>query len=391
MKTLIDPQRAAQPRHGGMLLLAAAALLIVLGCTAFAVDLGYITLAKSQLQSAADAAALSAALDFDFQADQGDVEAAVRDGAVELAGLHRAAGFDSVLLDSAADVQVGQAVLNPTSQLFEANFTSGSTPLNLVKVTARLKQFDLTSDGTTVDRRVPLFFARLFGQNTAEMEVTATAAVLPGVGFRVETNSSKRAKVLPFALDELTWLALLNGVGPDQYSYNPETGAVSTASDGILEADLYPNGSTSLPPGNRGTVDFGDSGNSTNDIKRQIMDGLNADDLSVFGGELRTDLGALSINGDTGISAGFKEELAAIKGEPRAIPLFTQVSGPGNNAVYTIVRFVGVRIVAVKLTGNPKYVKIQPAHFIDSTVIPGDVTVITLGPGTIMTAPRLIN
>jgi hypothetical protein len=40
--------------------------------------------------------------------------------------------------------------------------------------------------------------------------------------------------------------------------------------------------------------------------------------------------------------------------------------GPGNNADYTIVKFVGIRIVAVKLTGSmaSKYVMIQPCNVI---------------------------
>ena len=73
--------------------------------------------------------------------------------------------------------------------------------------------------------------------------------------------------------------------------------------------------------------------------------------------------GELSLNGDTGISAGVKDELVSIKGEPKVIPIFTQVNGPGNNATYTIVKFVGIRIMDVKLTGNMngKRVIIQPA------------------------------
>lgn len=392
MKTLVVHERGTRSRHGGILLLSAAALLIVLACTAFAVDLGFIALAKSQLQVAADAAALGAALEFNIQANQSTVEGAVRSGAVELAALHRAAGYDSVLLDSTADMQVGQAAWNPASQIYEPNFIAGLTPFNLVKVTARLKQIELTSDGSTVDRRVPLFFARMFGHETAELEVTATAAVLPGVGFRVESNSNRHSGVLPFALDEQTWLNMLSGIGTDQYSFDSETQEVSSGSDGVLEVNLYPEGTSLLPPGNRGTLDFGKPANSSSDIARQILHGLNAEDLSVFGGELRTDLGPLFVDGDTGISAGFKEELEEIIGEPRAIPLFTEVSGPGDNATYTVVRFVGIRIVAVKLSGSgsSKYVKVQPAHFIDSTVIAGKSTII-LQPGTILTAPQLIH
>lgn len=64
------------------------------------------------------------------------------------------------------------------------------------------------------------------------------------------------------------------------------------------------------------------------------------------------DNGELFLNGDTGISAGVKNELASIKGEPKLIPLFNQVNGPGNNATYSIVKFVGVRLMQVKLTGK---------------------------------------
>ena len=390
MKTLNVPQCGMQTREGGTLLLAAGAMVLLLGCAAFAVDLGFIALAKSQLQTAADAAALGAAMDFNVLANQSTVAATVRSGACDMAWMHRAGGSDSVLLDPAVDVQVGKATWNATTQMFEANFASGPTPYNLVKVTARLKQIQMTSNGSIVDSRVPLFFARVFGRTSAEMETTATAAVLPGVGFRVETNSDKRAGILPFALDQQTWLNLLAGTGSDQYSYNAATDQVSAGSDGVREVNLYPEGNANLPPGNRGTVDIGSSNNSTNDIKRQIIEGINADDFAALGFELRTDLGSVLLNGDTGISAGFKAELAAIVGETRAIPLFTQVTGPGNNAYYTVVKFVGIRVMAVKLTGNNKYLKVQPAHFTDSTVIPGNVTV-TILPGTILTAPRLIH
>ena len=83
-------------------------------------------------------------------------------------------------------------------------------------------------------------------------------------------------------------------------------------------------------------------------------------------GELKfNDQGILHLNGDTGISAGIEAALQSIIGQVRAIPIFITVSGPGNNADYTIVKFVGVRIMAVKLTGGPmqRYVRVQPAPF----------------------------
>jgi len=101
------------------------------------------------------------------------------------------------------------------------------------------------------------------------------------------------------------------------------------------------------------------------DVARQIVEGVNAADLEHIGGkpELGPD-GTLELNGDTGISAGMKDELASIRGQPQIIPLFDSVTSPGNNAMYTIVGFAGVRVMDVKLTGkmSGERVIIQPAR-----------------------------
>ena len=116
--------------------------------------------------------------------------------------------------------------------------------------------------------------------------------------------------------------------------------------------------------GNRGTVDIGHSGNSTNDIKRQILEGISPSDLAHHGGKLEFDEnGVMILNGDTGISAAVKTQLNIVKGKPRIIPIFVDAAGNGNNANYTINRFVGIRIMDVKLTGSmkSKRVVVQPA------------------------------
>ena len=67
-----------------------------------------------------------------------------------------------------------------------------------------------------------------------------------------------------------------------------------------------------------------------------------------------------------------KDELASIIGKPRIIPIFSSVSGNGNNAMYTIVKWQGIRIMAVKLTGSmsQKHVTIQVAPVVANGVIP---------------------
>ncbi|MDC0288687.1 hypothetical protein OAL01_04475, partial [Rubripirellula sp.] len=142
-------------------------------------------------------------------------------------------------------------------------------------------------------------------------------------------------------------------------------GQVESGSDGVFETNLYPKGTGA--PGNRGTVDIGDSNNSTSDLSRQILHGISRQDFVDLGKPLVFDAnGELHLNGDTGISAGIKDELATLIGKKRILPIFTEVSGQGNNATFTIVKFEGVRILDVKLTGkkSQKRVVVQPAKVI---------------------------
>jgi len=118
--------------------------------------------------------------------------------------------------------------------------------------------------------------------------------------------------------------------------------------------------------------DIGSANNSTADLSRQIRSGLNADDLDYYGGEFRLGPeGFILLNGDTGLSRRIKDDLEAIIGQPRAIPIFTTITGHGNNSMFTIVGFAGIRIVQVQLSEamNSKKVMLQPAFVMDSTVL----------------------
>jgi hypothetical protein len=222
--------------------------------------------------------------------------------------------------------------------------------------------------------QIPLFFARVLGFENKAATAEATAALIHSFsGFQMPSDGSN-LEILPFALDLTTWENLVNGIGNDSFSYNPSTKSVTAGCDSILECNLFPQATGS--PGNRGTVDIGGSNNSTSDIARQILNGINQADFDSMIGQGRsldlTATGSIELNGDTGISAGVKDELAAIRGKPRIIPIFDSVSGNGNNAEYTIVKFVGVRVMDVKLTGSMsnKRVIIQPCNIVAKGGIP---------------------
>ncbi|MDP6445146.1 MAG: TadG family pilus assembly protein [Pirellulaceae bacterium] len=344
-------------RRGAVAVLTAFLLVAMLSCLALAVDIGVVSLARSELQRSADAAALAAAWelidDNSVSGQPSDMSAAAQSTAVEFAALNSVIGASPAL--SSSNVQIGHLV--DPSDPNEVINQSGASPANTVQVTLHRS--------TAENGSVPTFFARIFGVDHVDVQAQATAALRMDLsGFETPYDNSS-LELLPFALDVETWDALLQMVGDDDWSWNQSTGQVEAGPDGVLEVNLYPKGNGS--PGNRGTVDIGSSNNSTADIARQILTGVNDDDLSYHNGVLEFDAhGELFLNGDTGISAGVKDELEDIKGQPRVIPIFSDVNGNGNNATYTIVRFAGVRIMEVKLTGNKnqKRVIIQPATIV---------------------------
>ncbi len=199
-----------------------------------------------------------------------------------------------------------------------------------------------------------------------------TAVMMSSVdGFKV-TSETGNAGLLPFAVEVNAWNNLLSGVGSDLYDFDPSGETVSSGSDGLLEMSMFP--LANIASGNFGTVDIGSPNNSTADLERQILYGVSADDLAYHGGSLKLGAdGTLVLNGDTGVSAGIKDELDAVKGQPRTIMLYSSVAGNGNNAMYTIVGFAGVRIMSVKLTGalSSKKIILQPAVVVDPSATVG--------------------
>ncbi len=367
-RTSLHRQSAAQ-RRGAISVLAAFMSVLVLGMVAFAVDVGYVLSTKQELQRTADATALAACWDYakslSTGASAGDAMSAGRATAVTYAHNNVVANVQPTIDQNTSNSSTGDLVFGQVPDIYASNpslNTTNPTVFNAVRVKIRR---DSTLNGKT-----PYFFAKVFGLSGQDLDAEATAAFVRNIsGFKAPSNGTN-LDVLPYALDLDTWNALLAGNASDQWRWNAATKTITSGSDGILEANLFPQGTGS--PGNRGTVDIGGSNNSTADIARQIVSGISASDLATYGGKLEFDShGELPLNGDTGISAGVKDELASIMGKPRLIPIFSKVVGPGNNATYTIVHWAGIRIMEVKLTGamSQKRVIVQPAPM----VIPGAI------------------
>ena len=357
-------------RRGSALILTVFTMFVLFSFLAFSIDTGYLAGARAEMRRSADAASLAGCWELFHQLQAGSTpsggQTAAREVAAEYVALNRVANAD-IAIDPdplSEDVKVGYlGSLNSTAAVSQnADLPFLAVQVSLLKTAERNGQ-------------VPFYFGKIFGNSGQNMRAASTAVMAQRInGFSLPDDAST-LPILPFALDLESWEAAQAGAGEDDYHYDRASGDVIAGGDGIDEVNLYPKGTGS--PGNRGTVDIGGSNNSTADIARQIVQGISRDDLNELGKPLAfSSDGTLQLNGDTGISAGVKDELASLIGETRILPVFSHVSGSGNNATFTIVKWVGVRILDVQLTGSLSQKKViaEPAPIVSRYVTVGEST-----------------
>jgi hypothetical protein len=332
--------------------------------------------AQGQMSTAADAGALAGARQLFTEnhllanASLTSEISAAQKSAVTVATANRVLGAAPVLnLTSSADVVVGYLDLASST----SSITTSGQQSNYNAVQVRIAR-DSSHGGA-----IPTLFAGLYSPSGTNLSFTSTAVAENYQAGGFSGTVGDNANILPIALDQVTYNAMIAGnpsnlatigLPSDEYSYNATTGAVTSGSDGIYESKLYPDSNGS--PGNWGTVKIGVSNNSTSTLASQIQYGITPAQLATFPGSLLSlgNSGTLQLGANPGISAGLKSSIDAIIGQPRFIPIYSSVSGNGNNTVYTIVKFAGVRVMASNFQGNPKYVIVQPALVNDATAIP---------------------
>lgn len=345
----------AQRRRGAVVVLAAFCLAILMAMVAFAVDVGYLMVAKTDLQRAADAAAHAAVLEYRSEESPSFVIPSARSTARQYVEDNKVLNATATVAtnsnnaDVNGDIVVGRIDFdNPRNPM-----TFGDTDrYNAIRVRIRRS--------TDRNGEVPLFFARVLGHESLGLEAEATAALVKNVsGFQIP-GSRENVPFLPITIRVDYWEAGLAAAN-DDWAFNSSNQSISESQDGVPEVVLFPNSTESA--GNYGTLNVGVSANSTSHIANQIRNGLSQSDLDFHGGELALNSsGELPLTGDPGISASIKDDLAAIAGKPVVIPLYREVAGNGNNAVFVITEFVGVRVMAVRLTGGEKFLSVQPAN-----------------------------
>jgi Flp pilus assembly protein TadG len=158
MQMLLQQTATRRKRRGAIVLLATLCLIIVIAFLAFSVDFGYIVVAESELQNAADAGALSGA-----RALPNGREEAIA-VAQTWAGKNTAAG-ENVAMVTSEDVEIGFWEKNTAS--FTVLPPGSPQSPNAVRVTCR----------RTAARGNPLtlFFAPILGVDEADLAVSAIA------------------------------------------------------------------------------------------------------------------------------------------------------------------------------------------------------------------------
>lgn len=369
-------RRIVRHPRGVAAMLFGLMLPVFIGFMALSVDTAMIALARSQLSTAADSAALAGAQQLANEyrvrgvTDMTGQIASANAQAAAFAADNRALGRGVTVVQNPSnaaggDVLVGYKDPNAPGAPLVTDPALASL-FNSVQVTAARS----ASRGGVV----PTVFGSLMGFHGATITVpsTATAQNYAVAGFKSVENQN--AHLLPIVLDVTTYNAMTAGQTTDQYTFNPTTKSVTSGPDGVDESQLFPVRSGS--PGNWGLIKVGVFNNSASTISDQIQYGITPSQLATYpNGVIQLDTTqsppSITFSGNPGIKASLSSALQSIIGQPVVIPIYDQNGGNGNNAWYRVIAFAPVRILSVNFQGNPKYVVVQPALLNDPTVIHG--------------------
>jgi len=148
----------------GIAVVYIALMLVVLFMfVGLAIDIGYMYVAKTQLQNAADAAALAGASQFSESTSSDTIQLDARNQAISFALKNYATKIPVTVLSSST-ISSATNELNESNDITVGNWNGtsydpGQTPINAIEVRAR--RTDESSDSPI--RQVNLFFGRVFG------------------------------------------------------------------------------------------------------------------------------------------------------------------------------------------------------------------------------------
>ena len=294
-------------------------LFIIVTFFALVVDLGHIFVTKSELQNAADAAALAAAVDLPWSQNT------ARQAALDFAQSHWA--VDSNIKLAPEDIQFGNFNTS-TSQL-----QMGVGPVNGIQVKAR--RVTGAPSGP-----LPLFFAKLFGKNTSNVQASSRSYLDQHVVGVTGKNRLIPYSVINFVVDQDR-----NG----QY----DLGSI---------VNIH---ARSDAPGNFGFLDLDGGSNDVPELRRYLEEGYDHDFVIPPGGSVPV-LGSTGIDGNSLLNS-FQQIIDDVV----FLPVHNRVDYQGSNAVFNVVGILAVKVLKVKLTGtlNSRYIRVQIIYFASSALV----------------------
>lgn len=337
--------------RGVVAVIVAVLGVLVVGFVALTLDLGRLYMVRTELQRAADSAAMAGASVYTIASYLN----------VDRATLATARSQETSLVNDAYGNPTNLAVADIVRGVYDFTATGSGVVPGGAEANFNGCQVTVRCDGQ-INGTIPFLFAPVFGQTAGSVQATARAVF----DTRVAGYTPGSGALIPFAMEDFRFEdERING--PDAYSYDPATGPVSSP-DGVPEVSLYIKEKNA--PGNYGLLNVNNPNNGVPELSEDIEYGITPDDLEtetgsseltfVDGGESPV---TYSISGNPGLKGGLEPAVQSRLGDVIAFFLFDTVTGNGANVVYNITGIRFGRLVYAQIQGNKTKIIVQPVVF----------------------------
>lgn len=361
----------------------ALALLAILGGAALVIDRLSLDTAKSELRTAAEAAALAAARELanddrlrpDF--DPVALQRKARFAAARIANENGIAGEPLTLnTDSNGDVRCGRLTTDsdtgetifveakgqddPTTVVVNARRTAdrdsavplpfrtfyAPTDADVVAVAEASLDFHVIGLRPVDELPIPTLPLAILRQSLEEPEVSSEKLLTERSPRRQAGKSSKprQPSVSAWSRD------IEQQRGTDRFGFDSSTGEVIETSDGIPEITLRTAARSSNVASNAFVLAL--TGDLTQDgLRRQVCEGWSPDDLQPLGGEVLFDQGSLTLAGLRGVDCNIlASALRKVVGQSRVVFLYDREVGDAKASVASlqISGMVAGRVLSVR-------------------------------------------
>jgi Flp pilus assembly protein TadG len=359
----------------------------LLAMMAFCIDIGYITTVKSELQNAADAAALAGAQQLQTYFVQYNMPGQTHQqqvynnatGDTTTPGAPIPTAQRLAAANQAGNVTVNLPASDVTFSCYDGTtFSPASYPNNFPNTVNVTTRRDPNANGS-----LGLFFARILGISTVDLTAKASATIYAGDVGTLQSLPGVNAHILPVGLDVHVWTNYLNS----NFSSPWLDGLLSDGPNNAKQLQVYPFGTNT--PGSFGLLDVGLPANNVPAFRTWINSGQTPNDISYLLGNNLLPVSPSAPQpwkAGPGLKSTLVVNFAQEEGVPNLIPLFVPVTpsdlgatspgnnyvagaGNGQNATYAIVGFAGVTVTQADGAGSNMTISIQPNAVVDPTAV----------------------